>query len=89
MKKKGRRSFSSANHRRATEARLVAGGYLVLLVVGGALVWLLYGRAAALAAVSCLLVTAGVVVILWLILSLVERWVGEDEPSDVRRDRDR
>ena len=49
-------------------------------MIGGALVWLLYGRAAALAAVSCLVAAAGIGLLLWLILSLLERWVGEDEP---------
>jgi len=80
MKKTGRRSFNTGRHRRSTEARLVAGGYLILLVVGGGLVWLLYGRAAALAATGCLLATAGVVGLLWLILSLMERWVKDDGP---------
>ncbi|MBN1659364.1 MAG: hypothetical protein JXA93_13245 [Anaerolineae bacterium] len=79
MKKKGARSFEPGRHRRGTEARLVAGGYLILIVIGGALVWLLYGRAAALTAVICLLAMASIVVLLWLILSLLERWVGEDE----------
>ena len=80
MRRRDSRSFDTTRHRRSTEARLVAGGYLVLLVVGGALVWLLYGRAAAMVAVSCLLVTAVIVALLWLVLSLLERWVRGDEP---------
>jgi membrane protein implicated in regulation of membrane protease activity len=68
-------------HRRQTYARLVIGGFLILLVVGGGLVWLLYGRAAALTAVACLLIPAGLLGLLWLILTLLELWVGEDDPD--------
>ena len=68
-------------HRRQTYARLVIGGFLILLVVGGGLVWLLYGRAAALTAVVCLLIPAGLLGLLWLILTLLELWVGEDDPD--------
>lgn len=52
---------------------------LVLLVVGGGLVWLFYGRAAAFTAVLCLLGAAVVMALLWLILTLLERWVKDDE----------
>jgi membrane protein implicated in regulation of membrane protease activity len=68
-------------HRRQTYARLVIGGFLILLVVGGGLVWLLYGRAAALTAIACLLIPAGLLGLLWLILTLLELWVGEDDPD--------
>lgn len=80
MKKENLRSFDTRQHRTSTEARLVAGGYLILLVVGGALVWLLYGRVAALTAVSCLLAVAAIIALLWLVLGVLERWVREDEP---------
>jgi hypothetical protein len=53
---------------------------LVLLGVGGGLVWLLYGGSAAATAVVCLLAVAGIFGILWLILTLLELWVKEDEP---------
>lgn len=73
------RSFSPERHRRQTRARLILGGMLVLLVVGGGLVWLFYGRAAAFTAVLCLLGAAVVMALLWLILTLLERWVKDDE----------
>ncbi len=79
MKRK-RRSFSSRDYRRHLHVQLILGGLLVLLVVGGGLVWLIYGRTAALTAVLCLAVATGVIGLLWLILALLERWVGEEEP---------
>lgn len=56
------------------------GGLGLVLLVGGGLVWLFYGGMAAITTVSCLLVTAGVFGLLWLLLALLERWVKEDEP---------
>jgi hypothetical protein len=78
--RKRRRLSEIDRHRRQTYARLVIGGFLVLLVVGGGLVWLIYGRAAALTAIACLLAPAGVLGLLWLILTLLELWVGEEAP---------
>lgn len=78
--KREERSFSPQRHRRQTRARLVLGGMLVLLLVGGGLVWLFYGRAAAFTAVLCLLGAAAVMALLWLILTLLEKWVKDEEP---------
>lgn len=78
--KRRRRSSDLDRHRRQTYTRLVVGGLSILVVVGGGLVWLLYGRAAALTAIACLLAPVGVLALLWLILSLLELFVGEDEP---------
>lgn len=77
MKQKG--SFSADRHLRQTQMRLVTGGLLILLVVGGGLVWLTYGSSAALTTMLCLLAGAGVLALLWLILSLLERWVTDDD----------
>lgn len=74
-----KRSFSPDQHRRQTQVRLVLAGLLILLGVGGGLVWLLYGGPAALTAVLCLLVATGVIGLLWLILTLLERWTKEDD----------
>lgn len=74
------RSFSPQRHRRQTRARLILGGMLVLLVVGGGLVWLFYGRTAAFTAVLCLVGSAAVMALLWLILTLLERWVRDEDP---------
>jgi uncharacterized membrane protein len=78
--KRPRRSFSTNRHRRQTQARLILGGLLTLMIVGGGLVWAIYGRAAALTAIGCLLTVAGLFGLLWLILTLIERWVKEEEP---------
>jgi hypothetical protein len=55
-------------------------GLSLLIVVGGGLVWWLYGPAAAITAVACLLATGGIIGLLALILKLLERWVGEEAP---------
>jgi ABC-type uncharacterized transport system permease subunit len=77
---KRKRSFSVSRHQQQTQIRLILVGLLILVVVGGGLVWVIYGRAAAITAMTCLLVVAGFLGLLWLILSLLERWVKEDEP---------
>jgi hypothetical protein len=78
--KRERRRSSLSRYRSQTQARLIIGGLLILLVVGGGLVWVLYGRSAALMAVLCLLVGAGIFGFLWLFLTLLEVWVKDDEP---------
>ena len=75
-----RRTFRPDRHRQQTQARLILAGLVILLLVGGGLVWAIYGLAAAITAVTCLLVVAALFGLLWLILSLLERWVKEDEP---------
>jgi len=77
---KGEKSFRPDRHRRQTQVRLVGAGLLVLLGVGGGMVWLLYGRSAAATAVVCLLGGAGIFGLLWLVLTLLELWVKEEEP---------
>jgi hypothetical protein len=74
------RSFDPRRHWRETEIRLILGGIGLLIVVGGGLVWVFYGRAAAFTTVACLLVAVLVLGLLWLVMSLLERWVREDEP---------
>jgi hypothetical protein len=78
--KQGPRSFRPEGHRRQTQVRLIGAGFAILVVVGGGLIWLFYGRTEALVAVACLLVMAGVLGLLWLILTLLEWFVKEDEP---------
>lgn len=76
--KKARRSFDPRRHSQQTQGRLIVAGLALLIIVGGGLVWLLYGNIAAVSAVACLLVAVGLVGLLWLILSLLEKWVKED-----------
>ena len=77
--KKQKRSFDPRRHRRQTQVRLIAGGLAIVVIIGGGLVWALYGLSAAVTAVMCLLAAAGVFGLLWLILTLMESWVKEDD----------
>jgi hypothetical protein len=72
--------LSRNRHRRQTHTYLMIGGLLLLLGVGGGLVWAIYGGAAAIAAEICFLGAVGVFALLWLILTLMESWVKEEEP---------
>jgi protein-S-isoprenylcysteine O-methyltransferase Ste14 len=74
------KEFSVDRHQRQTQNRLIIAGFLILLGVGGGLVWVFYGSTAAVTAVACLLAAAGLFGLLWLILTLLELWVKEDEP---------
>ena len=61
-------------YRRQTERRLAMAVVLCLLFLGGGLVGLIYGSGAAVMAVSCLLFGCAIFALLWLILTLMERW---------------
>jgi hypothetical protein len=71
-------SFNPERHRRQTHTRLLLGGALVLVGIGGGLVWVFYGGGAAITAVACLAAAGGLFGLLWVILTLLERWVKED-----------
>lgn len=64
-------------YRRQTDRRLLALVIGTLLIGGGGLIYLIYGRWALVTGLACLLPGAGVIVLLWGLLSLIERWVGE------------
>lgn len=76
--KNGRRSFDPRRHSQQTQARLVVAGLALLFIVGGGLVWLLYGDVAAFSAVACLSVAVGLIGLLWLMLTFLEKWVEKD-----------
>jgi hypothetical protein len=61
-------------HWRSTQRQLAAGGCALLVLLGGGLVGLLYGSGAAVAAVAIVLVVAGLGVLIWLLLTLMQRW---------------
>lgn len=75
-----KQNFKPERHWQGTQARLILGGTLVLVLVGGGLVWLLYGRTAAVVAVSCFLAMFAIGGVLWLLLRLAEIWGRGDEP---------
>jgi len=75
MAKEGKPTNRRAQRRRE-QRRLLLAVLVVLVVGGGTAIALAYGsRAVALGAV-CLLAGAGVMVLLWLILLVIERWAG-------------
>lgn len=49
----------------------------VLLIVGGGLIWALYGGGGLITGLLCLFPGAGLILLLWGALSLLERWAGE------------
>lgn len=49
-----------------------------LLIVGGGLIFLIYGRWALVTGLLCLIPAAGIILFLWGLLTLIERWVAED-----------
>lgn len=66
-------------YRRETDRKLLIAVLTLLVVGGGALIGLIYGGWAAATALICLLAGAGLILFLWLLLSLLERWVKDSE----------
>ena len=61
--------------RKQTERRLLLLIVVVLVFVGGGLIALIYGPAALLTALPCLLGGAGAILVLYLLFALAERWL--------------
>jgi len=64
-------------YRRKTDRNLAWAVVLLLVGGGGALIAFVYGAGAAILGVTCLLAGAGVFGLVWLILTLMERWAEE------------
>ncbi len=64
--------------RRDTNRRLLWLVLFVLVVVGGMLIAVAYGAPAAMLGVLCLLAGAGAVLTIWVMLSLIGKWAGEE-----------
>jgi protein-S-isoprenylcysteine O-methyltransferase Ste14 len=69
-----RKPFDQRRHRRATERQLLGAILALLLVGGGGLIALLYGWEAALSALLCLVPGVIALLLLWGLLTLIERW---------------
>ncbi|MGQ9490074.1 MAG: hypothetical protein ACUVS6_05070 [Anaerolineae bacterium] len=61
--------------RKRTERNLALAVMLFLVGVGGGAIALVYGPGAAALGLVCLLFGAGLFGLLWLILTLMEKWV--------------
>jgi hypothetical protein len=64
-------------YRRQTDRRLVVAVLLFLLFVGSGLIALIYNPGAGVLSFGCLLLGAGIVSLLWILLTFIERWVGD------------
>ena len=64
--------------RYATERQLLIGGFAIVAIAGGAILWLRYGRTLAAIAVGLVLLGAGVLALLWLILTALDLWARSD-----------
>ena len=63
--------------RRKTDRNLALAVVIFLVGVGDALIAFLYGGGPAALGIICLLAGAGIFGLLWLILTLMERWAGQ------------
>ena len=62
-------------YRRETDRKLAIAVVLFLLVVGTGLIAIIYRPSAGALALICLLGGVGIIALLWILLSLIERWV--------------
>lgn len=60
--------------RRQDDRALFLAVIAVLLAVGGGLIFVIYGAGAFVTGLACLLVGVGVLALLWLIMTGIERW---------------
>lgn len=60
--------------RRREDRRLLWAVIAFLLIVGGGLIYTIYGTGALFTGLACLLFGVGLLLLLWLILTAIERW---------------
>jgi hypothetical protein len=60
--------------RRRDDRALFLAVIAVLLGVGGGLIFLIYGAGALVTGLACLLVGVGLLALLWLLMTGIERW---------------
>lgn len=61
-------------YRSRSERQLAAGGFGIVALAGGLVLWLRYGGTTATIAVALVLAGAGLLILLWLLLTLLEAW---------------
>lgn len=66
---------ASGRHRQTTEARLILGGFALLLVVGGGLTAIFMGSSVAALAIVVIGLSTGLLLLLYMALSYLERWL--------------
>jgi hypothetical protein len=66
-------------YRRKMERNMAIAVVLALVGVGGALIALIYGGGAAALGLTCLLAGAGLFGLVWLLLTLMERWANRED----------
>jgi protein-S-isoprenylcysteine O-methyltransferase Ste14 len=64
-------------YRRETERKLAIAVVLFLLLVGSGLIALIYQPVAGIIGFGCLLIGVGVIGLLWVLLTFIERWVSD------------
>jgi len=64
--------------KRSTDKQLLLLVLGTLLLVGGGLIFLFYGKWALATGLVCLIPGAGLILLLWGLLTLIERWVEDD-----------
>jgi hypothetical protein len=62
-------------YRSETERKLFVAVVLFLLLVGSGLIAIIFKPAAGITGLLCLLFGVGIIGLLWILLTLVERWV--------------
>ncbi|MGC8780025.1 MAG: hypothetical protein ACP5UQ_04080 [Anaerolineae bacterium] len=63
--------------RRKNDRNLALAVVIFLVGVGGALIAAIYGSGALILGLTCLLAGSAIFGLLWLILTLMERWAGD------------
>lgn len=63
--------------RRKDDRRLLVAVIAFLLIVGGGLIYVIYGTGALFTGLACLLFGVGLLLLLWFILTAIERWVNK------------
>ncbi|MBN2389767.1 MAG: hypothetical protein JXR84_03525 [Anaerolineae bacterium] len=73
MRKRLNKPTDMRAYRRQTERRLVVAIIFALVLIGSVVIGLIYGWPAVFTGLLCLLPGAGVFLLLWIVLSVIER----------------